>query len=182
MSAPHVARVFQERLTGHRPTVNPTGLATHLLDLCRRFDLDPALVLSVIHAESSFRAKAISGAGAVGLMQIMPSTGQFIARRYGLRFRGHTSLVDPYQNLNLGVRYLAYLRDRYDGEIAHMLSAYNLGPSRYDRLRKVAEEYSRKTRNRKLVKPHLPQVDRYVQVVRDTIPQMRAYGLSRSDT
>jgi hypothetical protein len=57
-----------------------------------------------------------------------------------------------------------------------------MGPTRYDRLRKVADEYSRRTRSRKLVKPHLPQVDRYVQVVRDTIPYMRAYGLSRSDT
>ena len=181
MSAPHVTRVFRERLSGQQRSVRPSNLASHLLDLCRRFDLDPALVLSVIYAESSFRTRAVSGAGAVGLMQLMPSTAQFIAHRHGLKFRGRLSLMDPFQNLNFGVRYLAYLRDRYDGEIPHMLAAYNLGPTRYDKLRQVAEEYTRKGGGRMAAKPHLPFVDHYVQVVRDTIPEMRAYGLSRSD-
>jgi soluble lytic murein transglycosylase-like protein len=85
-----------------------------------RHGLDPALVRAVVAQESGYDAKARSGRGAVGLMQLMPAT----ARAMGVR-----RLDDPRQALDGGSRYLRQLLDRYDGDLFRALAAYNVGPS-----------------------------------------------------
>lgn len=80
--------------------------------------LDPFLLASVIRVESRFRSDAVSHAGAVGLMQLLPTTG----RQYGVR-----DLADPGKNIAAGSRHLAYLVDRYDGDLDLALAAYNAG-------------------------------------------------------
>jgi soluble lytic murein transglycosylase len=84
-------------------------------------NLDPALVAAVIYRESKFR-DATSSAGAKGLMQILPSTAQFIAHR-----SGGTQI-----NISYGTWYLRYLLDRYDGNEVAAVAAYNAGHERVD--------------------------------------------------
>lgn len=93
-----------------------------------RFGLTPELVLAVIEVESRFDAFAVSGAGAMGLMQILPSTGEALAARLGMQWEGPRTLFDPVANVTLGIAYLAELQDRF-GHLPTALAAYNWGPS-----------------------------------------------------
>ncbi len=99
--------------------------------------LDPHLVAAVIHAESRFRQDAVSPADARGLMQIMPATGTWIAQQIGLD--GPIDLEDPDTNIRFGTWYLAYLLERYEGDLRTALAAYNAGPSTVDRWQVAGE-------------------------------------------
>jgi membrane-bound lytic murein transglycosylase MltF len=96
-------------------------------------ELEPMLILAVIAVESGGDAFAVSPVGALGLMQILPPTGQELAERLGVPWRGPQTLFDPYVNVRLGAAYLRELADRYDGEISTALVAYNWGPGHIDR-------------------------------------------------
>ena len=80
--------------------------------------VDPLLLYSIMHQESSFKSHAISPKGARGLMQLMP----FTAMRYGV-----TNIFDPRQNIEGGARYVKFLLDRFDGDINLVLAGYNAG-------------------------------------------------------
>jgi soluble lytic murein transglycosylase len=89
--------------------------------------LDEALVAGVIFSESRFRYAAESSRGAVGLMQIMPQTAEWIAEQ--VKFIGFTpeDLLDPETNIRFGTWYLASLREEFDDNEVLMLAAYNAG-------------------------------------------------------
>ncbi len=93
--------------------------------------LDPALIAAVIYRESKFR-DVTSKAGAKGLMQILPSTAHFIARRTGGTEFEQGDLADPQINISYGSWYLRYLLDRYDGNTVAAVAAYNAGHGRVD--------------------------------------------------
>lgn len=91
------------------------------------FDLDPAFVFAVIHAESRFNSRAVSRVGASGLMQIMESTAYWIAPRVGLDdFDYEVHIFDPEINIRLGVYYLHNLANAF-GDLEVALAAYNAG-------------------------------------------------------
>jgi soluble lytic murein transglycosylase len=92
----------------------------------RRKHLDPALVAAVIYQESKF-ADRTSAAGAKGLMQILPSTARFIARRSGGTAFVPSDLATPQVNIAYGTYYLRYLLDRYGGRRTLAVAAYNAG-------------------------------------------------------
>jgi len=96
----------------------------------------PALVRAVIAVESAFDPRAVSRAGAQGLMQLLPST----ARRYGVG-----NPFDPEQNVRGGATYLSYLLKRYNNNIELALAAYNAGEDAVDRYGKTIPPY-RETR------------------------------------
>jgi soluble lytic murein transglycosylase len=118
----------------------PTGLTAGEVDAvartivveARRYALEPSLVLAVMHVESRFYNFAVSPVGAIGLMQVMPDTGAYLAARIGIDWVGPQTLFDPTTNVRLGVAYLRELSDRY-GSLATALAAYNWGPGRIDR-------------------------------------------------
>jgi soluble lytic murein transglycosylase-like protein len=89
---------------------------------------EPGLVLAVIEIESQFDAFAVSRVGAMGLMQLMPNTGAYLAERHGVAWNGPRTLFDPVANVMLGVAYLEELRDHFE-ELSTALAAYNYGPS-----------------------------------------------------
>lgn len=89
-----------------------------LIESGNRNGLDPLLLYSVMHQESSFKSRAVSPKGASGLMQLMPGT----ARRFGV-----TNIFDPRQNVEGGARYLRFLTDRFDGNLSLILAGYNAG-------------------------------------------------------
>lgn len=105
-------------------------LANTINEESKKYEVDPFLVLAVIKVESEFRVKAVSEKGAVGLMQVMPRTGKYIAKIYGIPYKGHNSLFDPKTNITLGIAYLSHLESRY-GNVEYALWAYNHGPKRY---------------------------------------------------
>ena len=107
-------------------------LARLILNLSKKHDFHPRLILSIIHVESSFQPWAVSRQGALGLMQVMPETGEWLAKRIGMKWTGPAMLFDEKVNLALGVRYLVYLRKKYHGDLKKMLSAYNQGPGKVD--------------------------------------------------
>ncbi len=90
----------------------------YLIQSGTRNGVDPLLLYSVMHQESSFKSRAVSPKGARGLMQLMPGT----AVRYGV-----TNIFDPRQNIEGGARYLHFLLDRFDGDLSLALAGYNAG-------------------------------------------------------
>jgi soluble lytic murein transglycosylase-like protein len=105
-------------------------LADTIYHESRAESLDPLLVAAIISMESSFRPAVISEAGAVGLMQLRPFVAQDVAERHDLLWSGEITLVEPYQNVRLGVRYYRELVDRFQGDERLALIAYNRGPTR----------------------------------------------------
>ncbi|HSP61725.1 MAG TPA: lytic transglycosylase domain-containing protein [Pyrinomonadaceae bacterium] len=90
----------------------------YLINSATNNGVDPLLLYSIMHQESSFKSHAISPKGARGLMQLMP----FTAMRYGV-----TNIFDPRQNIEGGARYVRFLSDRFDGDINLVLAGYNAG-------------------------------------------------------
>ncbi len=95
--------------------------------------LDPYLVFGVIRAESRFRPEVVSRAGAIGLMQITPQTGEWIAGKLGASGFTPDDLYQPETNVRFGTWYLRYLLDRFGGDLDSALRAYNAGPGTVDR-------------------------------------------------
>jgi soluble lytic murein transglycosylase len=91
--------------------------------------LDPYLVAALIRQESEFNAGAVSRANAVGLMQLLPSTGKGLARRDGVRHFNANELLDPTINLELGTTDLKQAISKYGGQVEYALASYNAGDS-----------------------------------------------------
>lgn len=84
----------------------------------KKNNIRPELVAAVVQAESRFKPTARSGAGAVGLMQLVPRTGKWMGAR---------DLTNPAQNVAAGAKYLKYLNERFDGNETKVIAAYNAG-------------------------------------------------------
>lgn len=87
-------------------------------------NVDYELIQAVVWTESKYRPEAVSSAGAVGLMQLMPATAQWCADVLGIEYQ-ENNLTEPSYNIRLGVFYLNYLLQRFDEKDA--LAAYNAG-------------------------------------------------------
>ncbi len=99
----------------------------YIVEMAKREKVDPLLVLAVIHQESRFDPDIVSWAGAIGLMQLMPFTGE----SYGIRDRN--LLFSPEINIRLGIKHLKEFLDRYNGNLYLALAAYNAGSGNVDR-------------------------------------------------
>lgn len=108
----------------------PLKYQDQIEQMARKYDLEPSLIFGVVHTESRMDPQAVSPVGAVGLMQIMPDTGQWIAQKLDWEDFEQDQLKDPEKNLELGCWYLRYLLDRFDGDIHAVLAGYNAGPNR----------------------------------------------------
>jgi len=106
----------------------PAAYAPHVWKHSRANDVDPLLMLSIMRAESLFRHDAVSHAGALGLVQVMPATGSRVAALAGMNDFRVERLLDPAVNIELGTFYLGRLLERYDGQFALAVGSYNGGP------------------------------------------------------
>lgn len=101
--------------------------APFIMEAAQRFSIPVEWIRAVMRIESGGNPRAVSPAGAMGLMQIMPATWADLSARYGLG----TDPFDPRANIHAGAAYLRLMWDRY-GDLAAMLAAYNTGPGRTD--------------------------------------------------
>lgn len=131
-----------------------------ILSAAEEFDLDPSLVAAVIFTESGFRPQAKSGAGALGLMQLMPATGLEEAELLGMEGVTEDRLTEPFVNIRLGCVYLRKLLDEFGTESV-ALAAYNAGPGR---VRQWLKEYGLKEDGSLLYIPY-PETSKYVSRV-----------------
>jgi soluble lytic murein transglycosylase len=109
-------------------TYYPIGYTSEIADSASRHRVNPYLVAAIINAESGWRPNRTSAAGAVGLMQVMPSTAEDLARRRSVDPSKYppSNLSDPAVNIEYGTAYVRYLVDRYH-EVETVLAAYNAG-------------------------------------------------------
>lgn len=105
----------------------PANLRSHLIKESRRYNVDHRLAEAVVQAESGGNCKARSQVGAIGCMQLMPSTAKGLG-------------VNPYvpkQNITGGVKYLGQLKKQFNGDLRKTVAAYNAGPGAVSRYRGV---------------------------------------------
>lgn len=98
--------------------------ATYILTYSKQYDVDYKLVAAVIAQESKFKVNAKSRVGALGLMQVMPTTGKNVAQKLKLQ---SFNLTDAKDNIQIGVKFISMLHKEYHGDINLMLAHYNGG-------------------------------------------------------
>ncbi|MDR2351772.1 MAG: lytic transglycosylase domain-containing protein, partial [Deltaproteobacteria bacterium] len=122
-----------------------------ILAASRRYNLEPALIAAIIKAESAFDPKAVSWAGARGLMQLMPNTAKLV---------GVSDSFDPEQNIMGGSKYLRMMLNRFNGNLTLAIAAYNCGPERVARVNAI---------------PEITETKNYVRTVLANLEIMGAY-------
>lgn len=143
-----IAAALASRWGWHDRAIMAAAKAGHYDDLDVRFPLayydqlangatgqniDLPWVYGIVRQESAFMTQIRSSAGALGLMQLMPATGRFVAKKLGLKLRNRQDILDIDTNISLGTAYLRQMLNRFNGN--HMLAtaAYNAGPNRAKR-------------------------------------------------
>lgn len=107
----------------------PAGFGDEVRSNAEKNSLNPHLIHAIIREESSYRFDAVSRAGAIGLMQLMPFTGSNISKEIGYKDYGTNSLYRPDVNINLGTIYLKKVIDSHKGNLPLAIASYNAGPS-----------------------------------------------------
>lgn len=103
----------------HQEKINQNNsLDAHLHQTAYQYGINPLLIKAIIKVESNYQANAHSPKGALGLMQVLPST----AAQYG-----NYNLLNPKENITVGTRHFAYLMNKYQGQVHLALAAYNAG-------------------------------------------------------
>ncbi|MEE8342342.1 MAG: transglycosylase SLT domain-containing protein [Gammaproteobacteria bacterium] len=119
--------------TDHRDDLHlrfPLVYQTQVRRNARHYGLDPAWIMGIMRQESAFMEDARSAAGALGLMQLLPSTGKQTARQLRIPLKNSYSLLQADKNLSIGSGYLSKMRDRFNGNTVMATAAYNAGPHR----------------------------------------------------
>ena len=106
----------------------PQGYWESILSYSRKYGQDPFFIAAIIREESQFSPEALSPAGARGLMQVMPATGEQVARSIKLPDFDRRKLFDSDTGINIGTRYISQLMKRFKGDPLLVAAAYNAGP------------------------------------------------------
>ena len=116
-----------QRIRLPRNTVE--DIAGSISDASNQYGVPPEMILAVIRIESAFDTNAVSHKGAIGLMQLLPTTAQEVAQELRMEWPGVEILRDPSANIQMGTYYLTKLLSRFN-DISMALAAYNHGPNR----------------------------------------------------
>ena len=148
----------------HGFTTGDSQVDTYITRSATNNGLDPLLVYSIMHQESSFKLRATSPKGARGLMQLMPAT----AIRYGV-----TNIFDPKQNIEGGARYIRFLLDRFEGDLSLALAGYNAGEG-------AVEKYGWRIPPYSETQEYVRRISRRYNLLRDPKAALYAPTLSRA--
>ncbi|MDR3203995.1 MAG: lytic transglycosylase domain-containing protein [Deltaproteobacteria bacterium] len=142
--------------TGRAPyrRLNLDGVKAYILKASQTYKIDPALIAAIIKAESNFDPKAVSWAGARGLMQLMPKTAKLV---------GCLDSFNPEQNIMGGTRYLRMMLNRFKGDVKLSVAAYNAGPERVAKVMDVPAI----TETRNYVKAVLHNYELFISIFRE---------------
>ncbi|HEY1271880.1 MAG TPA: lytic transglycosylase domain-containing protein [Terriglobales bacterium] len=136
---------LQHQVSTARQVYPPPSIDKAVNDASDKHLLDADLINSVIHAESNFKTHAVSPKGAQGLMQLMPGTASKL---------GVSNAFDPAANVDAGTRYLRWLLERYNYDLAKALAAYNAGPGRVEQYRGIPPYYETRTYVARIIKEY----------------------------
>jgi soluble lytic murein transglycosylase len=128
-----IAAATQQTLFNDYPLLYPRPYDKEVRAAARLTDLPGELIYAVMRQESLYRADAGSSAGALGLMQLLPTTARRAARRWGLKAPARADLLQPSVNVAVGAGELKSLLDRFDGQMLLATAAYNAGPGAVER-------------------------------------------------
>lgn len=106
----------------------PMPYKRQVLEFAQSRELDPSLIYGVMRRESLFDPLARSSVGALGLMQLMPSTARLVARRLGMKRPRKSDILRVDNNIRMGTHYLKTVMNRFDNNVALAAAAYNAGP------------------------------------------------------
>lgn len=109
-------------------------LSSTILKEAEKHKIDPVFALAIIKTESGFNPLALGSHGEIGLMQLKPSTAEWIANKYGIPWKGKKSLENPRVNVRIGLAYFDYLRSRFEGHANKYVSAYNMGAAKVSKM------------------------------------------------
>jgi soluble lytic murein transglycosylase len=124
-----IATAARQKLFNDYDLLYPRPYDFEVKRASRRSDLPESLIYAIIRQESLYRADAGSSAGALGLMQLLPTTARLAAKRAGLPVPTRAQLLQPSINIPLGSAYLSDLVQRFEGDAAVATAAYNAGPA-----------------------------------------------------
>lgn len=122
--SPEKMKKFIASVNRNLSDVDVSQFSRYILTYSKQYDIDYRLVAAVIAQESKFKVNAKSRVGAIGLMQVMPSTGNYVAQKLKLQ---SYNLTDPKDNIQIGVKFISMLHKEYHGDINLMLAHYNGG-------------------------------------------------------
>lgn len=109
-------------------------IAETVISESAKYSMDPIFVLAVIKTESKFNPTIVGRHGEIGLMQIKPSTAAWIAKKYKIQWDIQSNLQNPSANIQIGMAYIDYLRNKFKRKSIKYVAAYNMGPSNVQRL------------------------------------------------
>lgn len=109
----------------------PLKYVDYVTKISEQYNVERTSILALIKAESNFKEYAVSAKGAVGMMQLMPTTAEWIAKKRGIKFNIN-DLYNYKKNIKLGVIYYKYLDENLNGDFEKILAAYNAGISRIE--------------------------------------------------
>ena len=144
-------------------TTGDANIDSFIVDSGQRNAVDPLLLYSIMHQESTFKTRAMSNKGARGLMQLMPGT----AARFGVR-----SIWDPRQNIEGGARYMRFLLDQFNNDVPLALAGYNAGEGAVMKYGNRIPPYSE-------TQEYVRRISRRYSLIRDPMSARTANGFSR---
>ncbi len=144
-------------------TTGNAEIDNYIVESGRRNSVDPLLLYSIMHQESSFKRRALSYKGASGLMQLMPPT----ARRFGV-----TNIWDPKQNIEGGTRYVRWLLNHFDGNVELALAGYNAGEG-------AVMKYGYRVPPYAETQEYVRRIGRRYSLIRDPLAARVANGVTR---
>lgn len=144
-------------------TTGDANIDSFIVDSGNRNSVDPLLLYSIMHQESTFKTRAMSNKGARGLMQLMPGT----ARRFGVN-----SIWDPRQNIEGGARYVRFLLDQFGGDVQLALAGYNAGEG-------AVMKYGNRIPPYNETQEYVRRISRRYSLIRDPMAARSANSFSR---
>src|SRR6476660_3017368 len=145
-------------------TTGDANIDSFIVDSGNRNSVDPLLLYSIMHQESTFKTRAMSNKGARGLMQLMPGT----AARFGV-----SSIWDPRQNIEGGTRYMRFLLDKFEGNVQLALAGYNAGEGAVMKYGFRIPPYSE-------TQEYVRRISRRYDLIRDPLAYRNANSYSRA--